>query len=231
MRVRWMTKRGGRFTVVSLTIVAAMAAAAALAMGAAAGAGAPAETIGTPIPPSPREPEPGALDSDQASLGVLRDQGSTSSVPTTLRSVIRGVSVGGENPDLGRHAVRTTFGRDLYVVPAAHGRVCLELDNGSAGCASVEQIRSGRFYMTLFCVKGLDNDSSYLLTGVLPDHARAATLHMADGESQSLTVENNVYALAVPNGRSATGITWSDDHGTHRGGMTDAVPPNVRCAG
>ena len=126
--------------------------------------------------------------------------------------------------------MRTTFGRDLYVVPAANGRVCLELDNGSAGCGSVAQIRSGRFYGTLFCVKGLDNNS-YLLTGVLPDNARAATLHMADGENQSLAVENNVYALAVPNGRSAMEITWSDDDGAHRGSMTDGVPPNVRCAG
>jgi hypothetical protein len=138
-----------------------------------------------------------------------------------MQSNIRGETVTGENPALGRKAV-VAFGQTFSVVPAADGKVCLLHGGGGGGCSPVGQVADGTLSTLEPCAAG-----GPLRAGLLPDDATDVTLLMDDGTRHGVQLTNNVWVYQAQLDRpQPTAVTWTQS-GLSREAPVGAMPPPV----
>jgi hypothetical protein len=206
---------------VALAVVAVVAIGSSTAVAVTSSGG---DGEAQPIDPVPGSQPVTELSPAQQSVGALRQPPSaTTTLPEKLQSVITGVTQAGENPELGREALTTSFGQTLYVVPGANDNVCLNFGNGSAGCSPAEHINTGRFSGVMFCVKGVPKEK-VIYNGMLPDGAEDVALTFADASERALDVTNNVYAVLLPRSVSPKSLSWMQD-GVSREAPASPMPP------
>jgi hypothetical protein len=175
--------------------IATAAAALLLAGGATATAQIwhPLWSVGTPTAPVPGPAVVHAVDAGQRGLDVLRQPlTAATALPQQLRENLSATTIAGENPDLGRKALTTSFGDTFWVVPAADGKICLLVNGGGGGCGPASQIDDGTFSGLMPCAQG-----GVVHYGMLPNGAADTSLTLPDGATRDVTVTNNVWAIQI----------------------------------
>lgn len=178
--------------------------------------------LGKPTAPQADPPAPRALGTRQRQLDALRQPlRPETTLPQPLQANIREVTVSGENPRLGRKAVTAPWGDTFWVVPAAHGKVCLLVNGGGGGCGPAAQIDTGTFSGVAPCHAG-----GAVYDGLLPNGAADVALTLRDGTQRRLTVTNNVWAFQIALDRpQPTTISWTSPRGVRRHAPIGGLPP------
>jgi hypothetical protein len=109
----------------------------------------------------------------------------------------------GENPALARKVSFGSLG-DAWVIPA-DGGVCLQSDGG--GC---DNDYDGHPPYIQLLGGGIDHPGVYHITGLVPDGVNTVQLHLADGTTDTVTVNENVYMANITVGITSTTFSLPD---------------------
>lgn len=172
-------------------------------------------------------PEPvSSLSTSQAALDALSQPAGAASLPLKLRRELDGTRMAGENADLGRKALTTSFGWTYWVLPAADGKVCLFVNGGGGGCGPAAQISDGTFSLVTPCA-----DGGPVYAGLLANDAAEPFVTLTDGSRRTLTITNNVWAIQVPRDQpQPTSIAWTRAGTVQHAAVDASLTPGTRCA-
>jgi hypothetical protein len=82
---------------------------------------------------------------------------------------------------------------EVFVTPSASG-VCLSDTSGSQnGCLPLSRVLEGGVAQSTECGRGLPNDETVEVAGVVPNEATQPTAILSDGTRRALEVHNNVF--------------------------------------
>jgi hypothetical protein len=168
--------------------------------------------------PSAPSPSPPAVPQDHAAplvatpdgaqlaaLGILgRAAQPDDALPEAARAhLARGATPDlGANPALARHALTTSLGEGLYVVPG-RGWVCLASSTGAATCTPTDRIAAG------YAVMLQEIPSGWRLSGLLPDGVARVEVRGAAGETATATASGNAWRADVA--FAPARVAWTAD--------------------
>jgi len=129
------------------------------------------------------------LASAQGRLGIFtRARATSDAMPPELASVLP------EAVERQQSRLAAIEGsNELFVTPSASG-VCLSDTNGSqSGCLPLSRILEGGVAQSTECGRGLPNDETVQVAGMVPNEASHPTAILSDGTRRPLEVHNNVF--------------------------------------
>jgi hypothetical protein len=166
----------------------------------------------TPSGPPPGRPMASNTDQQLAeSFAVLRRRRTASDVLEAAR--FGDGNPAGANAALARRAV-SSGGDSIFVVPANAG-VCL-VSGTYSGCTSSDAAQRG------YSVGMAATRSGVQITGLVPDGVQSVTVNLANGDTATTTVADNVYSIGVDD----VGTTSVSFDGPHKlSSVPFAIPP------
>lgn len=183
-----------------------MAVAASIGGGIAFGATVAAQS--EPAPAQEAVAVPSALAAHFAALAS--SEGSLSAGAGASRYAKRGLAPSargltaqfGLNPGLAREV---TYGdAHVWIVPGGAG-VCIEGEGSGGGCGSIAQALEG----SVAVGTGGEGEGGVTVYGLVPDGNSQVVVHNADGSSEDVPVEHNVYVIKHSTAVSAEVIDGS----------------------
>jgi hypothetical protein len=147
----------------------------------------------------------------QAAMEVLDEpRTSADAMPSEVAQSIDEHAKFGMNPDLSREALETVSS-SVYVIPA-NGYICSSLtvgDGASIGCAETEDVAAGEVGATTVTLPG----GGIGIYGIVPDGVGSVTVHTGTSSSQTVSVTDNAYFTAQPQGTVLRELTYTGPSG------------------
>ena len=128
------------------------------------------------------------------------DSAGIASASSETRSHLEGSDKGlgaqfGLNPSLAK---RVTYGdAHLWVEPGSAGLCVMDYEAGAGSCGSIAEALEGSIAV------GVGSAGSTVVYGLVPNGNSQVAVHDADGTTEDVPVENNVYIISHPGAVSA----------------------------
>jgi hypothetical protein len=149
-------------------------------------------------------------DAQQAMEVLDEPRSSADAMPAEVAQSIDEHAKFGMNPALSREALETVSS-SVYVIPA-NGYVCSSLtvgDGASIGCAETEDVAAGKVGATTVTLPA----GGIGIYGIVPDGVESVTVHTGTSSSQTVSVTDNAYFTAVPEGTALRKLTYAGPSG------------------
>lgn len=214
-----------RTSVIAGIAVAGLASASAIAV---SSQGTSMSETGTPAPTVTvsATSHDSELGESQQKLGVLvRGRTDRDALPAEAATAIA-ANPYAPDPTAVRLARQSADGTNLYVAPGRANTVCLLTALGGGGCSGADSVANGELNGYEQCAGPAHN--LVVINGIVPNGVGTVHVDFADGASDDVKVEGNVYSLGTSVASSVpVRVTW--DGGSSQTGLERAPAP--RCAG